>query len=361
MTTNLPTQLQVASKELQQLLEQLDGNKPIEQLTVSPVTETLTKFNTQYQARKVASAAIDPDELRALIRSDLITQLNNLLALSDELARFPANQPNQINFDRADARFNHKAGTAALLTYRTGLFLTTETEKGTAPEASPAIAAETWIPLQTLKGKSVGELLRIVLRTIPVDEQLDADISDLCAALLQGAETDPDVLPTIEQSGLDRSYTGLADLAASQAFRDATGPVLAPVLNVLVDHSEIAPYDEAFRTAYDAAVQFVTAQAMATPKTAEQLAEPTTQAAGAPLITPPATPASIPTSVTPPTTPIAPTTTSIPVTTQPAAAPTAQPAVPAVDFRHPEQTPQQPATPPTSPADQTKIKPINIQ
>ncbi len=352
--TKLQAAINAAELELRSLLASIDAQRPIDNLAVSPATEQLSHFNQDFQARKIASAVIDPDELRSQLRDDLVAKLSNILAVKDQLAAMPAEEPSQINFDQADARFAHKTNTAALITQRAELFLANEVEKGQPPEGSDADLTETWIPLQTLRNKSANDLLRIVLRTVPVDQQLDEDITDIFAALVQGVLTDPDLLPIFERSTLDRSYEGIAVLAASQGFRDAVGAELSPLLQELVTQRGVAVFSERFRSAYDASVQYVRAQALANQGSPDQVAPTSPTASSQPTGV-----ASIPVRTAPSVPPAA---EPIPAAAQPittpgsAPQPAEQPGA-TVDFRHPDQSPPSAG----NPDDQSKIKPLGIQ
>ena len=350
----------------------LNGGKP-DKLVIPPDTDAFTQLQKQIQSTIVASSVVqqgDTDSIREDVLANIDRVLHCLAALRLQLQLDPTKLTDYANIAQ---RYNARHTVNLYLNDTVQHLLNTDVDRWDQRDQPNATR---WIPLQTVLSKSVTELIRFVIRSVPPNDQVDENFTSLLYEFIKGVhlEWNPPVPP--EQLLWQRNNErALDDLARSQEFRDRVGADFAPYLEKLLK-GPVETYEPEFQAAYDSILKEVqryyltsnpsldmTAQSAAMPTNPMQIVTPLIIPATQPqssIQQIPITTQPQPTTTQPVITPLPQTPISTPV------APPADTAAPTVDFRRPtapspasESAPTpQPAPPPA--ADPSKVKPLNL-
>lgn len=353
---NAAQKLTTATADLHRCLSQLAiGTKP-EQLTVSPETDALIGFAGALQSKLIAAQTIHASDTEA-IKEAALAWVKQILHVISAIGLQYASDPSQIGRVSSFVdRYNKRAATHAYLQILTNLLLSYQIARtGEEEKEQPTV----WSPLATVRGQSATEIMRIIIRATATDQQLEADLDSLLFNLAKAVHLEwspPQVQPVWRQSAV------LYEWVNAQTTRDRVGAQFAPYLAKLLSGSAEA-YDPEFHAAFNAMLQAVQLYYQSLPATAAVQSEANTPAP-APAVTPPAStsaPQQIPVS-TPATVQSTPIIT--PTTTESVPVPGAT-----VDLRTAQPTPPTPPSQPAPtasqttdqpPADQPRIKPLNL-
>ncbi|MGI6103321.1 MAG: hypothetical protein ACOYBJ_01730 [Patescibacteria group bacterium] len=225
--------------------------------------ESLFRLHSVIQSRVQASGVLGNDELvRDRFLADLDAMLAGATAVLDELRSTKPTNPESVDTNRAAAQYEQRAQVwqqfASGYTLLTGVDVPRDNEENSSATTGEKRDDERWVPLLNLSKKSATELTAIITRAIPVDPQLDYDVSALIAPLLLGADKEPAVL-AIAPAGAQLSRTVLSykPVLDSQEFRDYIAATLAPLLHDLLSNEEPQAYDKSYRNCYFTVVQYL--------------------------------------------------------------------------------------------------------
>ena len=315
------------------------GTKP-DQLSISTETEAVTQISKQIQATIVASSVVQGGETD-LIRDDVLAIIDHTLHSLAAVQLQLRIDPSQLsNLDLIAERYNVRHAANENLTDWTKTLLNLDVERW---DQRGQATVERWIPLETMKSKSVSELIRYIIRAVPISDQIDENFTSILFELTKG--TLPELNIDLNQARQTQE-AALERLARAQDVRDRIGATFASYLaKLLVQH--VQTYESEFQAAYESALQEVQRQYQADPSIIPTM-NPEVEKSPAnqtPLIMPTkeiAEQIPIPTSTT-----------------------TSSSPPPTVDFRHVPAASNDQATPPNSTPPPTPapsiIKPIDIQ
>lgn len=239
-----------AQVELIRLLTEIERTKTLPRdPMISSETDAILHIKRQYDARLTTGSLIaNQAENVAAAVEDLRQALRNITALLDDVAATGATTRDQVDVERAVTRYNLRYNTLRLFQDRT--------EKLSNPELDGnLIGPGKRPPLESLRGKSATELLRVITRVIPTDQTVDRDITDLFVAILEGARFDPGLEGGRHAQELE--YGILWDMAGTQDFREYLGAYASELIEAVLKSQHVEAYDECFRNTYFSAISYL--------------------------------------------------------------------------------------------------------
>ncbi len=246
-----------ARGKLLKLLEELDRGQRLrlETLPNDPLLNELLDLKHRLSSRLTASRAINSEtETRSALQEELEQSLELVTALLDEGQIGSTETTLSLDVDLAVTQYVRRA-TAHYYLDRLVSHLLNDPLPQVGEEGK---IAGTWMPLTSLKGKNRDDLVRIITRTIPVQEQIDNDLSSLLFVLVRYAHTEPSLAQYLDyQDALTSNTVRLREYAESQQLREVVAGPLAQFLTSILSGTHPPAYDDQFRALYFTVVKQV--------------------------------------------------------------------------------------------------------
>lgn len=259
-TNQLIPLLTQAETELKKMLADLDAGLPPNNFHLSPANNRMLNFNEQFQAHLLASKTLGNEELiKAHARDEIGANLAQIMILRDYLKQNPNNKLTFADIVLVETTYQKRLkinGDFNLLN------LSLQNSEITIMPKDPSVTqAQKLIPLGSLKTKTSDQIVQIIVRAVPVQEEVENDLNSVLSFFVRNVHNEASMKPLIPKIMTPGNIDRLANVIANTiAIREAVAGSFAPLLKKMTAKKPIPLWDEDYHKAYNAVLTHVRGQ-----------------------------------------------------------------------------------------------------